>query len=62
MSKIAVILGSGLAKFKNEISSANVVYSELGGIHEKQVIEGKIGDKNIVLFTGRNHFYETKSR
>ena len=62
MSKIAVILGSGLAKFKNEISSANVVYSELGGIHEKQVIEGKIGDKNIVLFTGRNHFYETHSR
>lgn len=62
MSKIAVILGSGLTKFKNELSSANVVYSEIGGIHEKQVIEGKIGNKNIVLFTGRNHFYETHSR
>lgn len=62
MSKIAVILGSGLTKFKNEISCANIVYSELGGIHEKQVIEGKIGNKSIVLFTGRNHFYETHSR
>lgn len=62
MSKIAIILGSGLTKFKNEIESPNVVYSELGGIHEKQVVEGKIGDKHIVLFTGRNHFYETHSK
>lgn len=62
MSKIAIILGSGLTKFKNEIKDPNVVYSELGGIHEKLVIEGKIGNKNIVLFTGRNHFYETYSK
>jgi len=62
MSKIAIILGSGLTKFKNEITNSNIAYTEIGGIHEKQVIEGKIGNKNIVLFTGRNHFYETYSK
>lgn len=61
MSKIGIILGSGLSKFKNELSNTNVVYSELGGIHEKQVVEGKIAGKTIILFTGRNHFYETHS-
>ena len=62
MSKIGIILGSGLTKYKNELSQPNVIYSELGGIHEKQVIEGKIKDKSVVLFTGRNHFYETYSK
>lgn len=61
MSKIGIILGSGLSRFQNELTHANVVYSELGGIHEKQVIEGKIAGKTIILFTGRNHFYETYS-
>lgn len=62
MSKIGIILGSGLTKYRNELSQPNVIYSELGGIHEKQVIEGNIKGKSVVLFTGRNHFYETYSR
>lgn len=62
MSKIGIILGSGLTKYKNELREQNVIYSELGGIHEKQVIEGKINGKAVVLFTGRNHFYETYSK
>ncbi len=61
MYKIGIILGSGLTKFKNELTEQNVLHSELGGVHEKLVIEGKVGDKKIVLFTGRNHFYETHS-
>ena len=62
MSKIGIILGSGLTKFKNELSHTKMIYSEVGGVHEKQVIEGRIKDKSVVLFTGRNHFYETYSR
>ena len=56
MSKIGIILGSGLTNFKNELTHTNVIYSEVGGIHEKQVIEGKINNKSVVLFTGRNHY------
>ncbi len=62
MQKIGIILGSGLSKFRNELTNQNVIYSELGGIHEKQVIEGKLNNNSVVLFTGRNHFYETYSK
>jgi len=62
MSKIGIILGSGLTKYKDELSQPNVIFSEVGGVHEKQVIEGKIANKSVVLFTGRNHFYETYSK
>ncbi len=62
MSKIGIILGSGLSRFKNELTGSKVVYSEVGGIHKKEIIEGKISGKSIVLFTGRNHFYETNNQ
>ncbi len=62
MSKIGVILGSGLSGFTKELENPDVIYSELGGIHKKSVIEGKINGKPVFLFTGRNHFYETYSR
>ncbi|MDD5361517.1 MAG: purine-nucleoside phosphorylase [Ignavibacteria bacterium] len=62
MTRIGVILGSGLSGFTKELDKPDVIYSELGGIHKKSVIEGRIGGKTVFLFTGRNHFYETYSR
>ncbi|MCE1165902.1 MAG: purine-nucleoside phosphorylase [Bacteroidetes bacterium] len=62
MSKIGIILGSGLSNFTKQLENPEIIYSELGGIHKKSVLEGKISGKHVFLFTGRNHFYETYSR
>ncbi len=62
MSKIGIILGSGLSHFTKQLENPEIIYSELGGIHKKSVLEGRICGKTVFLFTGRNHFYETYSK
>lgn len=62
MKKIGIILGSGLSKFANELENSEIIYSEIGGIHKKEVIEGKYNNKPVIIFSGRNHFYETYSK
>jgi purine-nucleoside phosphorylase len=59
--KIGIILGSGLSKFIREISNPKVIYSETGGVHKKSVFEGQLSGKQVYVFSGRNHFYESYS-
>jgi purine-nucleoside phosphorylase len=59
MKKIGIILGSGLDKFSKEIKNLTLLYEDTVGIHHKRIIKGNIKDKEIVIFQGRNHFYET---
>lgn len=59
MKKIGIILGSGLDKFSKELKNINLLYEDTVGIHHKRIIKGNIRDKEVVIFQGRNHFYET---
>lgn len=62
----AVILGSGLGGFSNQIENPfTIPYSEIPGMpvtsvkgHDGKLIFGKIGQMNIVAFSGRFHHYE----
>lgn len=59
MKKIGIILGSGLDKFSKELKNQAILYEDRVGIHHKRIISGKINGKEVVIFQGRNHFYET---
>jgi purine-nucleoside phosphorylase len=59
--KIGIILGSGLGNFTREIRNPRVIYRETGGVHEKSVIKGQLSGKEVYVFKGRNHFYESVS-
>jgi purine-nucleoside phosphorylase len=59
VKKIGIILGSGLDKFSKELKNINLLYEDTVGIHHKRIIQGNIKDKEVVIFQGRNHFYET---
>lgn len=59
MGKIGIILGSGLDKFSNELKNLSLLYEDSVGIHYKRIIKGYIDNKEVVIFRGRNHFYET---
>lgn len=63
---VAIILGSGLGGFTSQVSNAiSVPYTEIPGFppvtvagHGGDLIQGKIGSKNVIVFSGRFHFYE----
>ena len=62
----AVVLGSGLGSFGEEIGEKTVIpYSEIPGFpqstvegHSGSLIFGSIGGKSVLAFSGRFHFYE----
>ena len=64
--KVAVILGSGLGAFADEIAvSATVDYSEIEGMpvstvpaHRGRFVFGKVGNVPVVVMQGRVHYYE----
>ncbi len=64
--KIGIILGTGIGKFANEIKNkTEIPYETIPhfGIskvesHEGKLIFGKLYDKNILLMSGRFHYYE----
>ncbi len=62
MKKIGIILGSGLDKFSNGLKKDCVLFEDISGIHHKKIIKGFIENKEIIVFQGRNHFYETDSK
>lgn len=62
MNKIGIILGSGLDGFSNSLKNKHILYEDRVGIHHKRIIKGEINNKEIVVFQGRNHFYETNLR
>lgn len=57
-TKIGVILGSGLNKFTEELIDPKVIFKDENSFHKLKVLSGKINEKEIILFSGRRHFYE----
>jgi purine-nucleoside phosphorylase len=55
---VAVILGSGLNKFKDEVSGAKLFFEDKNSFHGIKAYEGLLAGKKIILFSGRRHFYE----
>ncbi len=61
MKHIGIILGSGLSDFYKNLQQPEVIYEDPKGIHNKIVFKGKIEKESIIVFSGRNHFYENKN-
>lgn len=57
-NKIGIILGSGLNKFTEELTSPRIISHDENSFHNICVYEGKIAEKTIILFSGRRHLYE----
>lgn len=64
--KIALVLGSGLGAFADELTDAvKIPYEEIPHFarstvegHAGQLVVGKVGDTEVVVQQGRFHFYE----
>ncbi len=56
--KTAIILGSGLSKISKELRNPRVIYSDSAGFHKAKAIEGQLFGKDVIIFSGRRHFYE----
>lgn len=59
---VGIILGSGLNKFSDELESQQLIYEDNASFHKLKVLSGKIMDKDVVMFSGRKHFYEGYSK
>jgi purine-nucleoside phosphorylase len=57
-TKIGIILGSGLNKLTEELSSPGIIYQDENSFHKFKILSGKINEREIILFSGRRHFYE----
>src|SRR5256714_6328388 len=65
-ASVAVILGSGLGAFADELSSQSAIpYGDIPGFaratvegHAGRLVIGKIGDSSVAAMQGRFHFYE----
>lgn len=57
--KIGIILGSGLNKFTEELSSPALLYRDEDSFHKIEILSGNISGREIILFSGRKHFYES---
>lgn len=70
MPQIGIILGSGLAKFAEQIEEATIIsYEELPGFgvctvpgHYGQLVLGYLHGVPVACMRGRTHFYEGQSR
>ncbi len=58
INKIGIILGSGLNKFSDELLFPEIISEDATTFHKVKVLRGKINNKEIILFSGRRHFYE----
>jgi len=64
--KIALVLGSGLGAFADELASATrITYDKIPGFprstvegHAGSLVIGKVGDVPVAVMRGRVHFYE----
>lgn len=53
-----IILGSGLGKLTEELTSPKLIYEDNSGFHKIKISNGKICGKDVAVFSGRRHFYE----
>lgn len=58
MTKIGIILGSGLHLFASTLKERQLLLSHNSGIHQKKIYTGYLNGKQITVFQGRNHYYE----
>lgn len=56
--KIGIILGSGLNKFSKELYSPQLIYEDNNSFHNIEIVSGIINGNEVVLFSGRRHYYE----
>lgn len=67
--KIGIILGSGLGAFVNEVQvQERISFQDIPHFnaptvegHQGNLILGNVGDKNVAILQGRNHYYEGHS-
>lgn len=57
--KIGIILGSGLNHFVDKISSPVIISEDKSGVHRKKILKGSFCNREIIIFSGRNHVYES---
>jgi len=57
-TRIGIVLGSGLHSFSDEIVSPGKIYEDSDSFHSIQVLKGKISNNEVVIFSGRRHYYE----
>ena len=64
--KVGVVLGSGLGAFASTLDErVSIPYTKIPGWpkatavgHASELVLGKIGQTDVVVMSGRNHFYE----
>ena len=66
--QLAIILGSGLGDFADNIEGIRIKYEDIPGFetstvsgHKGQLVFAEIEGKKVVMMQGRNHFYEGHS-
>lgn len=57
-NKIGIILGSGLHAFSNELTGKKILIEDTSTFHHIKVYSGKISNVEVILFSGRRHYYE----
>ncbi len=62
---VALILGSGLGAFADQIDGISIEYADIPGFpdtgvsgHSPKLVIGKLGNANVAVFGGRMHYYE----
>jgi purine-nucleoside phosphorylase len=58
MPQIGIILGSGLHDFAKSLNNSKVIHEDSSTFHFKRIIQGSLKGENLLIFEGRNHFYE----
>ncbi len=62
---VALILGSGLGAFADQIDGVSIDYTDIPGFphagvsgHSPKLVVGRLGGANVAVFGGRMHYYE----
>jgi purine-nucleoside phosphorylase len=62
---VALILGSGLGAFADQVDGACIDYADIPGFphagvsgHSPKLVIGKLGNADVAIFGGRMHYYE----
>lgn len=56
--KTGIILGSGLHGFTDELTSQTLLHEDDSSMHRLKIINGFIEDNEVMIFSGRKHYYE----
>ena len=62
VKKTGIILGSGLSRLKNRLSCRKTLYRDTNSFHNAEALTEKLFGHEVILFSGRRHFYEGYSK